>query len=375
MKICLVHDWLTSYGGAELVLKTMLEIWPDAPIFTLVYDPEGPCREIIQSTQVRGSFINKFRRARRNHRSFLPVMPLAIEQFDLSEYDVVISSSHAVAKGVITGPNQLHISYVHTPIRYAWDLQSQYLADAGLTRGLKGWLARALLHYIRIWDIRSVPGVEHYLANSEFVARRIWKYYKREATVIHPPVEIGRFSAKAEKKDFYLTVSRLVPYKKVDLIVKAFCQMPDKELVVIGDGPEMKNLVKIATPNIKLLGFQDNKTIEDRMADAKAFIFAAEEDFGIVPVEAQACGTPVIAYGKGGVLETVIEDETGYFFAEQSPESIVAAVRAFEARPQLNSEKIRQNAERFEKERFKTVLKTFVDSRYREFRQTERPSN
>ena len=371
MKICLVHDWLTSYGGAELVLKTMLEIWPDAPIFTLVYDPEGPCREIIQSTQVHGSFINKFQRAKRNHRSFLPVMPLAIEQFDLSDFDIVLSSSHAVAKGVITGPDQLHISYVHTPIRYAWDLQSQYLADAGLTRGLKSWLARALLHYIRIWDERTVPGVDHYIANSKFVAQRIWKHYKREATVIHPPVELDRFTTKADKKDFYLTVSRLVPYKKIDLIVEAFRQMPDKKLVVIGDGPEMKAIKERQTPNIDLRGFLDNETIAATMQDAKALVFAAEEDFGIVPVEAQACGTPVIAYGKGGALETVRDGETGFFFAEQSPESIIGAIKAFEVKPKLNYEQIRENAERFAKKRFKTILKTFVDSRYHEFRQTE----
>jgi glycosyltransferase involved in cell wall biosynthesis len=375
MKICLVHDWLTSYGGAELVLKTMLEIWPDAPIFTLVYDPEGPCKEIIQSTQVHGSFINKYRRAKRNHRTFLPVMPLAIEQFDLSEYDVVLSSSHAVAKGVITGPDQLHISYVHTPIRYAWDLQPQYLADAGLTRGLKSWLARALLHYIRIWDERTVAGVDHYIANSKFVAQRIWKFYKRNATIIHPPVEIDRFTKQSDKKDFYLTVSRLVPYKKIGLIVEAFRQMPDKKLVVIGDGPEMKAIRERQTSNIELLGFVDNETTASTIQDAKALIFAAEEDFGIVPVEAQACGTPVIAYGKGGALETVIEGETGYFFAEQTPESIVEAVKAFETKPPLDPEKIRQNAEHFAKERFKTVLKTFVDARYSEFRQTERPSH
>ncbi|MBG0787934.1 MAG: glycosyltransferase, partial [Anaerolineaceae bacterium] len=331
MKICLVHDWLTSYGGAELVLKTMLEIWPGAPIYTLVYDPEGPCRDIIHSTEMHGSFINRFRRAKRNHRKFLPLMPLAIEQFDLSDYDVVISSSHAVAKGVITGPGQLHISYVHTPIRYAWDLQNHYLADAGLTHGLKGFLARALLHYIRIWDLRTVPGVDHFIANSNFVAERIWKHYKREATVIHPPFEVNRFTLQPTKQDYYLSVSRLVPYKKVDVIIEAFRRMPNKQLVVIGDGPEMAHLKQMSTPNISLLGFQDNETVAKAMQDAKALIFAAEEDFGIVPVEAQACGTPVIAYGKGGALETVVPGETGTFFDEQTPDSLIAAVEHFES--------------------------------------------
>jgi len=366
MKICLVHDWLTSYGGAELVLKTMHEIWPDAPIYTLVYDPDGPCREIIQSTEVYGSFINRIRGAKRNHRKFLPLMPLAIQRFDLSAYDVVISSSHAVAKGVKTKPGQLHISYVHTPIRYAWDMQDQYLADAGLTHGLKGFMARALLRYIRWWDLRTVPGVNQFIANSHFVAERIARHYQRQATVIHPPVEFDRFTLQPIKQDFYLTVSRLVPYKKIDLIVEAFSRMPDKKLMVIGDGPEMAHLQQISTPNITLMGFQDNESVAKAMQDAKALIFAAEEDFGIVPVEAQACGTPVIAYGKGGALETVIEGETGFFFDKQTPEAIISAVEQFESVPLLDPGKIRENAERFNKNRFKHALKTFVDSQIQE---------
>ena len=366
MKICLVHDWLTSYGGAELVLKTMLEIWPDAPIFTLVYEPDGPCHEIIQSTEVHGSFINRIRGARQNHRKFLPLMPLAIERFDLSAYDVVISSSHAVAKGVKTRPGQLHISYVHTPIRYAWDMQDQYLADAGLTRGLKGSMARVLLRYIRWWDLRTVPGVDHFIANSHFVAERIERHYQRQATVIYPPVEIDRFTLQPVKQDFYLTVSRLVPYKKTSVIIEAFSRMPNKKLVVIGDGPEMARLQQISTPNITLLGFQDNETVAKAMQDAKALIFAAEEDFGIVPVEAQACGTPVIAYGKGGALETVIEGETGFFFSEQTPEAIITAIGQFESSPPLNPSRIRKNAERFAKARFKKEMKNFIDSKIQE---------
>jgi glycosyltransferase involved in cell wall biosynthesis len=367
MKICFVHDWLTTYGGAELVLKTMLEIWPGTPVYTLVYDPKGNCRDIIESTTVHGSFINRMPFARRKHRSYLPLMPLAIEQLDLSAYDLVISSSHAVAKGVITGPDQLHISYVHTPIRYAWDLQNQYLAQAGLTRGLRGYLAKSLLHYIRLWDMRTVAGVDHYLANSAYIARRIKKLYKREATVLHPPVDIDRFSPKAEKEDFYLSVSRLVPYKKIGLIVEAFTQMPDKHLVVIGDGPGMKRLKKIATPNIELLGFTDNQTIEDSMQRARALVYAAEEDFGIVPVEAQACGTPVIAYGKGGTLETVVPGETGVFFDRQTPEAIIEAVKTFEKAPQPDANIIRKNAERFSKTRFMADLKAFVDEQYQAY--------
>lgn len=367
MKICFVHDWLTTYGGAELVLKTMLEIWPETPIYTIVYDPEGNCREIIQSTEVHGSFINKLPRAKRKHRSYLPLMPLAIEQFDLSEYDLVISSSHAVAKGVITGPDQLHISYTYTPIRYAWDMQNQYLSQAGLTRGIKGFLAKSLLHYIRIWDMRTVPGVDYYIAISNFISRRIQKRYKRDATVIYPPVDINRFTLNAKKDDFYLTVSRLVPYKKVGLIVEAFSKMPQKHLVVIGDGPGMKRLKKIAAPNIELLGFQDDHVIEDHMQRAKAFVYAAEEDFGIVPVEAQACGTPIIAYGKGGSLETIIENKTGLFFHEQTPESLAEAIESFEKHPPFDPTQIRKNAERFSKTRFIAELKDFVESKYADY--------
>lgn len=367
MKICFVHDWLTTYGGAELVLKTMLEIWPGTPVYTLIYDPKGNCRDIIQSTTVHGSLINRMPFAKRKHRSYLPLMPLAVEQLDLSAYDLVISSSHAVAKGVITGPDQLHISYVYTPIRYAWDLQHQYLTQAGLTRGIKGFTAKSLLHYIRLWDMRTVAGVDHYLAISAFIARRIKKIYKRDATVIYPPVELDRFSPRAEKEDFYLSVSRLVSYKKIDLIVEAFTQMPDKHLIVIGDGPDMKRLKKIATPNIELLGFQDNHTIEDAMQRARALVYAAEEDFGIVPVEAQACGTPVIAYGKGGALETVVPGETGAFFNEQTPEAIIKAVEAFEKEPQLDAFIIRKHAELFSKARFMTDLKSFVNERYQDY--------
>jgi len=367
MKMCFVHDWLTTYGGAELVLKSLLEIWPGTPIYTLVYDRNGNCADIISSTEITGSFINKLPFAKRKHRSFLPLMPLAIEQFDLSEYDIILSDSHAVAKGVITGPDQLHLSYVFTPIRYAWDLQTQYLTHAGLTRGIKGFMAKSLLHYIRLWDMRTVSCVDHYACISNYIARRIWKLYKREAAVIYPPVELERFSVREDKDDFYLTISRLVPYKKVDLIVKAFANMPDKKLKVIGSGPELKALKKTATPNVELMGFQSNPAIEDALQRAKAFVYAAEEDFGIVPVEAQACGTPVIAYGKGGSLETVVQGKTGFFFPDQTPESLIRAVEAFEQHDKLNCKDIRQHAEKFNKDRFKSEMHTFVEEKAQQF--------
>ncbi len=375
MKMCIVHDWLTTYGGSELVLKAFLEIWPETPVYTLVYDERGNCRDIIHSTEVQGSFINTLPFAKRKHRSYLPLMPLAIEQFDLSDYDLVLSDSHAIAKGVITGPDQLHISYIHTPIRYAWDLQPQYLAQANLEKGLRGFLAKVLLHYIRLWDVRTVSGVDHYIANSHYIAQRIWKLYKREATVIHPPVEIERFGVQAEKADYYLTISRLVPYKKVDLIVQAFAQMPDKQLIVIGDGPELKTLRKIAANNVEFKGFVSEQSLADHLQSAKAFVYAAEEDFGIVSVEAQACGTPVIAFGKGGALETVVEGETGFFFSEQTPEALAHALNTFENHTALNSQKIRKHAERFNKERFKREILAFVEEKYERFRRQESNHN
>ena len=367
MKICFVHDWLTTFGGAEQVLKALLEIWPETPVYTLVYDEKGNCRDIIHATQVTGSFINDLPFAKRKHRAFLPLMPLAIEQFDLSAYDVIISDSHAVAKGVLTGPDQLHINYIFTPIRYAWDMHHAYLKQAKLDRGLKGLVAQSLLHYIRMWDLRTVPSVDHFVAISDFIARRVWKFYKREADVIYPPVETERLTLHTEKSDTYLALSRLVPYKKTDLIVQAFTRMPEKKLVVIGDGPQMKSLKKIATANIELLGFQPDSVVEDHLKHAKALIYAAEEDFGIVPVEAQACGTPVIAYGKGGALETVIPGETGFFFNHQEPDALIQAVNDFESQSALSPEKIRLNAERFSKSRFLSEMQTYVETAYENF--------
>ena len=367
MKICFVHDWLTTFGGAEQVLKALLEIWPQTPVYTLVYDEKGNCRDIIHSTEVTGSFINKLPFAKRKHRAYLPLMPLAIEQFDLSDYDVIISDSHAVAKGVLTGPDQLHINYTFTPIRYAWDMHHAYIQHANLDKGLKGFLAKTLLHYIRMWDLRTVPSVDHFVAISDFIARRVWKFYKREAEVIYPPVDTERLTLYTQKSDYFLALSRLVPYKKTDLIVQAFTQMPDRKLVVIGDGPQMKDLKRVATGNIDLLGFQPNSVVEDHLKHAKALIYAAEEDFGIVPVEAQACGTPVIAYGKGGVLETIIPGETGFFFNRQEPEALIQAVRDFESHPVLAPEQIRLNAERFSKNRFKAEMQSFVEKAYDQF--------
>ena len=275
-------------------------------------------------------------------------MPLAIEQFDLSEYDLIISSSFAVAKGVITGPDQLHVSYVHSPIRYAWDLQYEYLKTSGLNRGLKGWIAKWQLHKIRLWDYRTANGVDAWIANSSFIARRIWKIYRREASIIYPPVDVTNYLPSESRKEHYFTLSRLVPYKRIDLIVEAFGQMPDKELVVIGDGPEAHKIRALCPKNVELLGYQSAETVQEYMKTAKAFIFAAQEDFGIVPVEAQACGVPVIAYGKGGVLDTVKDGETGLLFYEQTVPGLVDAVKHFEdIKEQFNVENSSKSCRKF----------------------------
>lgn len=361
MKIAIVCDWLVTYAGAERVLEQMLEVFPEADLFALVdFVPEEQ-RGFLHGKQPRTTFIQHLPGARKHYRQYLPLMPLAIEQLDLFGYDVVLSSSHCVAKGVLTGPDQLHISYVHSPIRYAWDLQHQYLHEAGLEHGLKSWLARIILHYMRIWDTRTANGVDAFIANSQFIARRIRKVYGREAEVIYPPVDISKFDLCTEKEDYYLTASRMVPYKKMKLIVEAFNQMPDKKLVVIGTGPEYAKTKAIAGPNITMMGYQPFEVLRDKMQHAKAFVFAAEEDFGITPVEAQACGTPVIAYGRGGALETVKDGETGCFFPEQTKESIIEAIKNFDAQQAITPEKCRKNAERFSIMRFREQLEDYIE--------------
>ncbi|QNG60205.1 glycosyltransferase family 4 protein [Bacillus sp. PAMC26568] len=373
MKIAIIHDWIVTYAGAEKVLEQMLEIYPEADLFSLVDFVEPGQREFIKNKPVRTTFIQRLPMAKKRYRNYLPLMPRAIEQLDVSAYDVVISSSHAVAKGVITGPDQIHISYVHSPIRYAWDLQHQYLVEAGLDKGLKGMLVRNMLYHIRNWDYRTANGVDYFLSNSNFIGRRIWKVYRRKSETIYPPVDVSAFTLHNKKEDFYLTASRMVPYKKIDLIVKSFNQMPDKKLIVIGDGPDFEKIKSKAGRNIELLGYQSFDVLKDHMQRAKAFVFAAEEDFGITPVEAQACGTPVIAFGKGGALETVVSYKhstkpTGLFFYEQKTDAVIKAVYEFEENEKcFKSEFCRENAIRFSPERFKEDFKKFADEKIAKF--------
>jgi len=365
MRVAIVHDWLVVKAGAENVLAEMIALYPDADIFALVdYLPDTE-RGFLRGKKATTSFIAKLPFARKHYRSYLLFMPLAIEQFDLSQYDLVISSSHAVAKGVITGPNQVHISYIHSPIRYAWDLQHTYLKEANLVRGLKGLIARLILHYIRIWDQRTIHGVDYYISNSKFIARRIKKAYGKDAEIIYPPVELPEW-APIDREDFYVTASRIVPYKRIPLIVEAFKNMPNRRLIVIGDGPDAKLAHANGAANIEFAGHLPREALIDHLRRAKAFVFAAEEDFGIAPVEAQACGTPVIAYGRGGALETVVEspgpDATGLFFQQQSVASIIDAVERFEARADgWSAVSCRQNAERFSVDIFRNAFRAAVD--------------
>lgn len=379
LRVAIVHEWLSTYAGSERVVEQMLEVYPQADVFSVVDFLEDGERGFLKGKKPITSFIQHLPFARRRFRHYLPLMPLAMEQLDVSGYDIVVSSNHAVAKGVITGPNQLHVCYVHSPIRYAWDLQGQYLKEAGLTGGFKSGVIRLGLHYLRQWDVRSANGVDVFLANSRFIARRINKVWRREAQVIYPPVDVQRFEMRAAKEDFFLTASRMVPYKKVPLIVEAFARRPDKRLVVIGDGTEFDKAKALATPNVTLLGYQSNAVLVDHMQRAKAFVFAAEEDFGITPVEAQACGTPVIAFGRGGSLETVrgVGDSqlrTGAFFDAQTADDIVDALDRFDALPrgQYRPQVCRANAERFAPEFFRNAFSEVVARSYREFQSSER---
>src|SRR6266702_6160547 len=352
MRIAIVHDWMTLSGGAEKVLEAILRMYPSADLFCVVdFLPEAE-RGYLKNRKITTTFIQNLPFARSKYRSYLPLMPIAIEQLNLTSYDLVISSTHAVAKGVITGPNQVHVCYCYSPIRYAWEMTYQYLEESKLTSGVKSWFAKLILHYIRIWDTRTANGVDAFMADSNFVARRIKKCYGRDAITVYPPVELDHFQVNHEKQDFYLTASRFVPYKRVDLIVDAFRRMPERHLVVIGDGPDANKVRALAGPNIEFLGRVSREQMISYMQRAKAFVFAAQEDFGIVPVEAQACGTPVIAYGRGGALETVngvqSASPTGVFFYEQTPEGLRAAVDEFEnSCTRFTPENCRENATRF----------------------------
>ncbi len=366
MRIAIIHEWLVTYAGSEKVLRAMLSIFPEADVYCLVDALPATTRGWLRGHRLKTSFLQRIPGVRHYHRYLLPLMPVAVEQFDLSEYDIVISNSHAVAKGVLTAGDQLHICYCYTPMRYAWELQHQYLAEAHLDVGIKSVLARWILHRTRLWDLRTSNSVDQFVACSHYIALRIQKAYRRDAVVIYPNVAVDDFVLCEAKSDYYVTCSRLVPYKKIHLIVQAFARMPNRKLIVIGDGPQFKALLAVTAPNISLLGSQPHNVLLHHLQKARAFVFAAEEDFGIAPIEAQACGTPVLAYGKGGATETVVDGVTGYHFYEQTPESICEVVERFESNlTRFCPATIREHACSFSETRFKQQFSDLVMSQYK----------
>ncbi len=359
MKVAIIHDWLVTNAGAEKVLRSIVNLYPDADIFSLVdFLSSDERNTIIDGRKVHTSFIQNLPCAKNHFRHYLPFFPIAIESFDLSSYDLIISSSWAVAKGVKKTQNQIHICYCHTPIRYAWDLYDEYTKDLLWPKKI---FVQNILKYIRKWDIETLDRVDYFIANSQFVQERIKRIYNRNSIVIYPPVDISSFSLYEEKEDFYFTASRLVPYKKTKLIVEAFNKMPDKLLVVIGSGEELTSIQKIAGSNIKVLGYQPDNVLIEKMQKAKAFVYAAVEDFGIIPIEAMSCGTPVIALNKGGTKETIVDKVTGIHFDEQTTKSIINAVEQFE-KIDFDPHRIRHEATKYT--HFEEQLHEFITEVY-----------
>lgn len=354
-KIALVHDWLTNMGGAEKVVESFLSIFSEAPIYTSMANKDNLSDKFKDKNIITSFLQKKVKKKKINHQKYFPFMPMAFESFDLNGYDIVLSSSSSCAKGVITNPNTLHICYCHSPMRYGWEFYYEYTRDMG---ALKKKLVKYLMNYMRLWDVCSSNRVDYFIANSENVAKRIWKHYKREATVIHPPVDTDFYNMESEDGDFFLCMSRLVPYKRIDLAVEAFNQL-GLPLVIIGGGSELERLRSFAKPNVMFMGRQPDEVVREHYQKCRAFIFPGEEDFGITPVEAQACGRPVIAFGKGGALETVVDGETGLFFSEQTTDSLIEAVRRF-GEMNFNKVRCRENAERFNKDRFNREIINFT---------------
>lgn len=362
-RTAIIHEWLVSYAGSERCVESFTNIWKDADVFALVdFLNEEQRNIILKGKKANTTFIQKLPLARKKHRYYLPLFPIAIERLNLSDYKLIISSNHAVSKGVKTNKNQLHISYCHSPMRYAWDQSEYYLT------GVKGFFAKAFMNYLRKWDLKSADNVNFFIANSNHIAEKIKRIYKRDSVVIYPPVDVDKFEVSEKKEDYYLIASRFVPYKKVDLVVEAFNHMPEKKLLVIGSGPEKEKIKAIARSNIEFLPHQEFPELKEYIKKAKAFVFAAEEDFGIVIVEAMACGTPVIALNKGGTAESVINGKTGVLFNEQNPDSIINAVKEFEKSiDNFEVQTIRKHAEKFSRPVFEENIKLFVTDKLRAF--------
>lgn len=364
-RIALVQDALPFIGGAERSLSAVLELYPRSSIFTVIYNQEAFTGNLIHASPVHTSFVNRLPGKRTHYKVYAPFFPLAVEQFDLRPYDLVISFNYAFAHGVLTQPGQLHLSYTYTPLRYAWHDHHAFVSSA--KSRLHSLILRVFSHYFRIWDYSASARVDHFVAISNSIAQRVWRSYYRRSEVIYPPVEVDRFSASLAREPYFICLSRLVPSKKVDLIVSSFSSL-GLPLLVVGDGPEKPRLERLAAPNVRLLGHLPDEEVALLLGRARALVHAAEEDFGIVPVEAQAAGCPVIAFGRGGVLETVLEGETGFFFNEQTTESLIEAVRAFENhRLRLDPFSIRRNALRFSKERFQDEFRSMVEREWQIF--------
>lgn len=348
MKIALVHEYLTTFAGSEQVLLALHQLFPEAPIYTAIYNKER-CPQ-FGTADIRTSFLQNFPKAQERHQVYIPLLPLAAEGYDLSEYDIVISDSHIAAKGVITKPETLHICYCHTPIRYAWSPEIDPRSSGSPIR-------RFANHYLRLWDTYAAQRVDGWIANSAYVAQRIKKYYRAEATVINPPVNVQSFTTSEKLGDYYVFFSRLIDYKRPDLVIEAFNKL-GKRLLVLGRGPELERLRAMAGPNIEFLGFVSDEKLREVFSQALALIFPAEEDFGIVPVEAMAAGRPVIAYQAGGTTEVVLPGKTGEFFTEQSVEAIIAAVAEFDPM-RYDKEAIRAHALKFDQAIFKKKMMAY----------------
>lgn len=355
MKIALVHDYLIQLGGGEKVLQALCGMFPEAPIYTLIYD-EKATNGVFKNRKIHTSFLQKIPGARRYFRGLIWLMPLAVEQFDFSDFDLVISVSHSYGKGIITKPGTKHICYCLTPIRYLWHDSNRHLVFKHIPQ--------LILSYLRIWDYQAAQRPDYFIADSENVRERIKKYYNRDSEVIYPPVETERFFVSDKPKGYFLLAGRMVPYKRFDLAIEAFSRLPEEKLFVVGDGPERKKLEarcrKLGAGNIKFFGNIPDSELMGYYSGCKALLYPQEEDFGIIPVEAMASGRPVIAYGRGGVLETVIEGETGLFFNEQKPESLIGAVKNFDE-GRFDSERIRRHAEKFDSAVFKTKISESID--------------
>lgn len=371
MRVALVHDYLTQFGGAERVLQALMELFPHAPVFTLLYDPQR-LHVGIDERRLRTSFLQRLPGARRYHRYFPLLMPLAMEQFDFSQYDVVLSATHSFGKGVLTGPRTLHISYCFTPTRYTWDDSHRYVREFSRSELFQRFVPPAL-SYIRLWDYYASQRVTTYVTLSQYVARRIQKYYRREATVIYPPVDVKAFSVREDNDGYYLVVSRLVPYKRVDLAVEA-CEKLGRPLKVVGTGPETEDLRRRAGSHTEFLGFVPDSKLPAIYGGAKALLFPQEEDFGITPLEAAASGKPTVAFGAGGARETIMAGKTGIFFNKQTVGDLIAAMKTMEATT-WDTSFIRAHAEQYSRERFLRDMKELVHNQWMQFNRVHEQSS